>query len=189
MWAMASTSGDRTQFWPIIEKRYGQPMKYWFDVMKDLEGRKYPEQIAFLKEEHGFSQAHANALVMYSRGSTTTQKYKNLAAYLAAEADEDQAETINLIFKAAKAAFPKGTVVVAWNHPFFVVGEKYLFGVSTTKRYILIGPHTAGTSAIEELAPLLEGYKTNKKTFEVPSDWDVDTKLIKAVAKLMHSRA
>ena len=31
--------------------------------MKDLEGLKYPEQIAFLKEEHGFSQAYANALV------------------------------------------------------------------------------------------------------------------------------
>ena len=40
-------------------------MKYWFQVMKDLEGLKYPEQVAFLKEEHGFSQAHANALVMY----------------------------------------------------------------------------------------------------------------------------
>ena len=55
-------------FFPAIEKKYGQPMSYWFDQMEQVADRKYPEQIAFLKENHGFSQAHANALVMYSRG-------------------------------------------------------------------------------------------------------------------------
>ena len=44
--------------------------------MKDLADEKYPAQIAFLRENHGFSQAHANALVMYSRGSLTTRKFE-----------------------------------------------------------------------------------------------------------------
>ncbi|NDA58106.1 MAG: DUF4287 domain-containing protein, partial [Actinobacteria bacterium] len=38
-------------------------MRYWHSVMKDIVDLKYPQQIAYLKEEHGFSQAHANALV------------------------------------------------------------------------------------------------------------------------------
>ena len=180
-----AVSGNRTQYWPLIEKKYGQPMTYWFNVMKDLEGRKYPEQIAFLKEEHGFSQAHANALVMYSRGSTTTQRYTTLDGYLKAEADVEQAITIKDIFKAAKAKYPKGQVVIAWNKPLFKVGETYLFGVSTTKKYLLVGPHTAGEGAIQALKSDLDGYKSNKKTFEVPSDWDVDAKLIQKVCKVI----
>lgn len=176
-------SGDRTQYWPLIEKRYGQPMKYWFDVMKDLEGQKYPEQVRFLKEEHGFSQAHANALVMFSRGSASTRKYSTLAAYLAAEADEEQSITIKDIFKAASAKYPKGKVVIAWNHPLFMIGDQYIFGVSVTKKYLLIGPHTAGEGAIKALKPLLEGYIVNKKTFQVPSDWEVDAKLVQNVVK------
>ena len=44
---------DRASHFPKIEAKYGQPMKYWFGVMKEIADRKYPEQIAFLKEEHG----------------------------------------------------------------------------------------------------------------------------------------
>jgi uncharacterized protein YdhG (YjbR/CyaY superfamily) len=182
---MASTSGDRSKFWPLIEKRYGQPMTYWFSVMKDLEGRKYPEQIAFLKEEHCFNQSHANALVMFSRGSASTQRFTTLKGFLEAEADAEQAITIKDIFKAAKAKYPKGEVVIAWNKPMFKVGETYLFGVATTKKYLLVGPHTAGEGAIKALKKDLDGYKTNKKTFEVPSDWEVDPKLIQQVCKVI----
>ena len=60
--------GSREAHFPAIEKRYGEKMAYWFKVMAKLKGKKYPEQIAHLKENYGFSQAHANALVMYSRG-------------------------------------------------------------------------------------------------------------------------
>ncbi|NCA26336.1 MAG: DUF4287 domain-containing protein [Actinobacteria bacterium] len=72
-------SGSREAYFPKIEAKYGQPMRYWFAVMKDLSHLKYPQQIAFLKEEHGFSQAHANALVMYSRGSKSSRRFDNLS--------------------------------------------------------------------------------------------------------------
>ena len=58
-------SGDREEYFPLIEKKYGEKMSYWFKVMKEVEGEKYPVQIAHLKENYGFSQAHANALVLY----------------------------------------------------------------------------------------------------------------------------
>ena len=66
---------DRSSYFPAIEKKYGQPMSYWFDQMDQIKDRKYQEQIDFLRENHGFSQAHANALVMYSRGSTSSRRY------------------------------------------------------------------------------------------------------------------
>ena len=81
--APMAANPDRSSYFPAIEKKYGQPMSYWFDQMEQIADRKYPEQIAFLKENHGFSQAHANALVMYSRGSTSARRHDTLDDYLA----------------------------------------------------------------------------------------------------------
>ena len=67
---MAVADGDRSKFFPAIEKKHGEKIQYWINLLRELETTKYPEQIAYLKEDHGFSQAHANALVMYARGST-----------------------------------------------------------------------------------------------------------------------
>ena len=63
---MPPKDSSRESHFPAIEKKYGESMKYWFAVMKKVEGKKYPEQIAHLRENFGFSQTHANALVMYS---------------------------------------------------------------------------------------------------------------------------
>lgn len=47
-------------------------MAYWFDQMDQTKGWKYPDQIAFLRGNHGIPQAHASALVMYCRRSATS---------------------------------------------------------------------------------------------------------------------
>jgi len=65
---MAITNTDRTSYFPLIEKRYGEKMSYWHAVMKKLEGKKYPEQVAHLKENYGFSQAHANDIGYVLKG-------------------------------------------------------------------------------------------------------------------------
>lgn len=155
-------------------------MKYWFQVMKDLEGLKYPEQIAFLKEEHGFSQAHANALVMYSRGSKSSKRFETVAGFLKNE-DPVKQKTIKKIFKVIQAKYPKSELVIAWNKPMVKFNEKYVFGVATAKNHILIAPFDAQT--IDALRPKLKDYKVNKKTIEVPSDWNVDEKLLLAIVK------
>ena len=72
---MASKDGDRSKFFPAIEKKHGEKVSFWITRLKELETTKYPEQIAYLKENYGFSQAHANALVMYVRGSTTSKRF------------------------------------------------------------------------------------------------------------------
>ena len=72
---------SREAHFPAIEKRYGEKMSYWFKVMKEVKDLKYPAQIAHLRENYGFSQAHANALVMYSRGSTSSKRFDTPTDY------------------------------------------------------------------------------------------------------------
>ena len=148
--------------------------------MKDLEGLKYPEQVAYLKEEHGFSQAHANALVMYSRGSVSSKRFNTMAEFLKNE-DSDKQKTIKKIFKVIQEKYPKSELVIAWNKPMIKMNDKYVFGVATAKNHILIAPFDADT--IDSLRPKLKDYKVNKKTIEVPSDWKVDEKLLLSIVK------
>ena len=59
---MTSGSGDRSAHFPAIEKKHGKPVTFWLKELKSLGEAKYADQISFLRERHGFSQAHANAL-------------------------------------------------------------------------------------------------------------------------------
>jgi len=177
---MATKDSSRESHFPAIEKRYGEPMKFWFAVMKKLDGKKYPEQIAHLRENYGFSQAHANALVMYSRGSTSASRFNTLAEYYKTITPE-QAKTVRAIFKAIQNKYPKLELVIAWNQPMLREGTKYVFGISATKGYLLMAPWSK--DVLEEFLPKLEGYKVNKKTIQIPSDWEVDAKLINQMVK------
>jgi uncharacterized protein len=177
---MAPKDPSREAHFPSIEKKYGHTMSYWFSVMKDLADEKYPAQIAYLRENHGFSQAHANALVMYSRGSlsahrfdTPTQFYKSIG--------KDQAKTMRAIFKAITTKYPKAELVIAWNQPMVRIDGHYVFGASASANHISISPWSA--DVIAAFAPKMAELVVKKKTIGVPNDWDVDTKLILALVK------
>ena len=174
-------SGSREAYFPKIEAKYGQPMRYWFAVMKDLSHLKYPQQIAFLKEEHGFSQAHANALVMYSRGSKSSRRFDNLDGYLKNQ-DEIKSKTIRKIFKVIQTKYPKLELVIAWNQPMLKWESEYLFGASILKNHILIAPWNP--KVLSAMKADLQGYKVNKKTVQVPIDWKVDEKLLHKMIRL-----
>ena len=171
---------DRESFFPKIEKKHGQPMKYWFQVMKDIEDWKYPEQVAYLKEEHGFSQAHANALVMYSRGSKSSKRFSTMDEFLKNE-DATKKKTVKAIFKAIQSKYPKTELVIAWNKPMLKYENQYIFGVSISTNHILLAPFD--TAILKKLAPKLKDYEVLKKTVRVPVDWKVDEKLLQSMAK------
>ena len=156
-------------------------MRYWFVVMKDISDLKYPQQIAFLKEEHGFSQAHANALVMYSRGSKSSKRFDDLEGYLMGQG-EVKSKTIKKIFKVIQKKYPKLELVIAWNQPMLKMGSEYLFGASILKNHILIAPWNP--KVLSAMKQDLQGYKVNKKTLQVPIDWKVDEKLLLKMIKL-----
>lgn len=172
--------GNRSDHFPAIERRYGQPMAHWFEVMEKLSGQRYPEQISFLRGHHGFSQAHANALVMYYRGSTSSRRYSTVDDYLAGF-DDVRSITARRILDAIEGRFPGLERVVAWNQPMLKSGDHYVFGLSILKSHLLLAPW--GAAAIVAMRPLLDGYRINKKTVQVPVDWEVDGDLLAAMVE------
>ena len=175
-----SKSGEREDYFPLIEKKYGEKMSYWFKVMKEVEGEKYPVQIAHLKENYGFSQAHANALVMYSRGSTSSKRFETPAEFFKTVSPQ-QAKTMKAIFKAITTKYPQLELVVAWNQPMLKFEKHYIFGCSAATNHILIAPWDQ--DVLKKYTPKFKDYKVNKKTIALPNDWEVDVKLLQAMAK------
>ena len=166
---------SREVHFPAIEKRYGQPMKHWFAVMKDLADEKYRAQIAHLRESYGFSQAHANALVMYSRGSVSAKRFATPAEYYKSIAPQ-QVKTMKAIFKVITTKYPRAELVVAWNQPMVRIDENYIFGATAAKKHILISPWSA--DVIAEFAEKMEDLAVKKKTIGIPNDWKVNSSLI-----------
>lgn len=54
-------------YFPSIEKKYGQPMDHWFNLLTSVQDLKHMEQVAWLKDNHGMGHGHANAVVAYYR--------------------------------------------------------------------------------------------------------------------------
>ena len=163
---MADTSGDRSRFFPAIEKKYGEKIQHWISRLQDLETTKYPDQIAYLRENYGFSQAHANALVMYFRGSTTSKRVATPSEYF---------KSIDPV--ARKTA----KLIIAWNQPMLRQGKAYIIGISVSKNHMTINPFS--DDVIKLFKKRLSKYTVNKTTFTVPLDWKVDGVLLRSIAK------
>ncbi|MBM3704681.1 MAG: DUF4287 domain-containing protein [Actinobacteria bacterium] len=177
---MASNSGAREAYFPAIEKKYGEKISYWITQLKKLEDAKYSEQIAHLRENYGFSQAHANALVMYVRGSKSSKRFEKPKDFFDSF-DPIAAKTAKKIFKEIKSKYPQLELVIAWNQPMLRTEKNYIFGLSVAKNHILLAPWSV--KVLEAFRPRLKEYIVNKKTFAVPLDWKVDSSLLQAMVK------
>ena len=170
-----ATNPDRASYFPAIERKHGEPMSYWFDRMDQVKDLKYPEQMAYLQENYGFSRAHANALVMYSRGSTSSRRVNTVEEFLKPY-DATKKKTVKAILAAITEKFPKAEVVIAWNKPMVKIKDKYVFGVSVASQHILIAPFNS--EVIDDFRPRLADFTVLKKTIQVPVDWKVNKKLV-----------
>jgi hypothetical protein len=52
-------------YFPSIEKTYGQPMAYWFEIVEKHKDKKHMEIVNVLKSEHVMGHGHANAVVAF----------------------------------------------------------------------------------------------------------------------------
>ena len=174
-----ATNPDRSSYFPAIEKKYGQPMSYWFDQMAEISDRKYAEQIAFLKEEHGFSQAHANALVMYARGSTSTVASRR-STTTSRRSTRPRRRRCARSSRPSQSKYRKAEIVIAWNQPMIKLDGQYIFGVM---RAVELHPDGAvGHGVLDQFRPRLTDYTLNKKTIQVPLDWKPDVALLRDMA-------
>ncbi len=172
---MSPQGSDRSSLFPSIEKKYGQPMYYWFDVMSEIKDRTYNEQMAYLQENHGFSRAHGNALIMYTKGSTSSRRFDTVDDFLA-PLDADKQRTLTSVIAAIRRKYRRAEVVIAWNQPMVKIDGSYVFGMSVATNHIILAPFNG--EVLDEFRPRLEGYVVKKKTFQVPVDWKVDVQLV-----------
>lgn len=177
---MAQRDPKREALFPAIEKRYGEKISFWIKAMEKVAGKKYPEQMAYLQENYGFSRAHANALVMYTRGSLSSQRHENLPAYYKS-IDAAQAKTIRKIFKVILEKYPKFEHLISWNQPMVCIDTFYIFGAGVAKNHILINPFSK--SALDSVMKRYPEYKVNKHTIKIPNDWKVDETMILKLVK------
>ena len=177
---MPTKSGDREAHFPAIEKRYGEKITYWIAELKKLGEAKYPEQIAHLRENYGFSQAHANALVMYVRGSKSSKRFDKPKDFFD-KLDPVASKTAKKIFREIQSKYPKLELVIAWNQPMLRIDNDYVFGLSVSKKHILLAPWS--TEVLDKFRAKLSDYVVNKKTFAVPLDWKVDSALLQSMVR------
>jgi uncharacterized protein YdhG (YjbR/CyaY superfamily) len=176
-----TSDGDRARHWPAIERRTGQPITHWLDLIRERSGERYPDQIAFLREEHGFSQTHANALVMYARGSTSAKRFVTLDDYLA-DKHPVGAATVRTVFDGLLGRHPGTRVELAWNQPFLTRDEQRLFSVGVMAGHLLAAPWSV--EVLDAFRGRLErehGLTVNRKTFRLPLDWTIDEALLDAL--------
>lgn len=172
--------GDRTRHWPAIERRTGRPAAHWLALLAEAPEARYPEQMALL-QEHGLSRTHANALVQFARGSTTSRRFTTLDGYLS-DADPVGAATLRTILEGLVARHPGSTIAFAWNQPFLVIDGQRRFSVAMTGSHLLAAPWSAEVlDAFRDRLRDEHGLVVNRKTFRLPFDWPVDTALLDAL--------
>lgn len=178
---MTDPTGDRSRHFPSIERKHGAPVAHWLRLLSDLGPSRYPDQIAFLRENHGFSQAHANALVMYHRGSPTSRRHATPEECFS-RMDARAARLAKRIFSVITRKHPDLELVVAWNQPMLRRGRGYVFGLSASKNHLTLNPFSA--AALTAQSSRLRGLTVNKKTFTVPLDWEVDEVLLRGLVRV-----
>ncbi|MCU1527151.1 MAG: hypothetical protein JWP75_914 [Frondihabitans sp.] len=62
---MSESVKGPASYFPSIEKKYGHPMQYWFDLVGEAPSSRHMEIVSWLKTEHGLGHGHANAIVGY----------------------------------------------------------------------------------------------------------------------------
>ena len=53
-------------YFPSIEKKYGQPIDHWINLIRSSGLTKHKALVDWLKAEHGIGHGHATALVGYT---------------------------------------------------------------------------------------------------------------------------
>jgi uncharacterized protein YdhG (YjbR/CyaY superfamily) len=174
---VAETSGDRSSHFPAIERKHGRPVEEWLEELAALGDVSYREQMSLLQDVHGFSRAHANALVMYARGSTSARRFDDPEAFFR-DLGGEREQTARAIISTILDEFPDLELVIAWNQPMLRRGTDYVFGLSAATNHLLIASW-GGIS--ETVAAQLGNLTVNKKTIRVPVDWDIDSNLLRVM--------
>jgi uncharacterized protein YdhG (YjbR/CyaY superfamily) len=180
---MATDPGDRTRHFPAIERQHGLPAAHWLGLLTELGDARYPEQMALLQEGHGFSRTHANALVMYHRGSPSSRRFDTHDEWLAQQ-DPDAASTVSAVFAAIHARVAGLEPVIAWNQPMLRNEAGYVIGCSAASRHVSINPFSVAVmDRFRDRLGAIPGGSVTSHLFSVPFGWVPDHDLVARVVE------
>lgn len=177
---MPTSDGDRSKHFPAIEKKHGGPIRLWIQRLRDLGDAKYVEQMEFLQERHGFGRTHANALVMFVRGSTSSKRFATPAEYFSS-IDPRAARTARAVFAAIESRHRGLELVIAWNQPILRNQKGYVLGISASKQHLTLNPFSK--AALDACLDLLGDLTTAKHTVRIPFDWKPDRKILDTMVR------
>jgi len=80
-----------------------------------------------------------------------------------------------------RAAYPELKLVIAWNQPILRTEKDHVFGASALKKYLLINPFSK--AVIDTFTPKMKELRVLKHSITIPNDWEIDEKLLLAMAK------
>jgi uncharacterized protein YdhG (YjbR/CyaY superfamily) len=175
-----NSDGDRSKHFPAIEKKHGGPIGLWMQRVRDLGDAKYVDQMEFLQERHGFSRAHANALVMYVRGSESSKRFASPEAYFES-IDPRAAHTARSVFDAVRSKHPELELVIAWNQPILRDDRGYVLGISTSKGHLTLNPFSK--AALDACTDLLGDLTAAKHTVRIPLGWTPNRELLETMVR------
>lgn len=177
---MASTSGARSDHFPAIERKHGKPIDHWLTIVEKMGKATYAEQMSLLQGTHRFSRAHANAVVMQVRGSTTSKRHASPAQFFDTLSPLAR-ESAEVVFGIIMAKHPDLELVMAWNQPMLRLGKDYVLGLSVSKNHLTINPFSV--EVLEAHRGSLSGYVVNKHTFQVPLGHAVEPPLLHSLIR------
>ncbi len=180
---MAADPGDRTRHFAAIERKHGLPASHWLGLLAELGEAKYPEQMALLQEGHGFSRGHANALVMYHRGSPSSRRFATHEDWLTQQAPE-AAATVRAVFAAIHERVAGLEPVIAWNQPMLRNDAGYVIGCSAASKHVSINPFSANVmDRFRTRLEAISGGNVTSHLFSVPLGWPVDGELLADIVR------
>jgi uncharacterized protein YdhG (YjbR/CyaY superfamily) len=175
---MSDESGDRTRYFAAIERKHGLAVGHWLELLSELGEAKYPEQMALLQEGHGFSRTHANAVVMYHRGSTSSRRYAGHAEWMRQQSPE-VAATARALLAAITSRVDGLDSVIAWNQPVLRHPGGYVIGCSAASRHLTLNPFSKHViDAFRDRLARIPSGRVSKHTFIVPIGWEADGDLL-----------
>ncbi len=117
-----------------LEKKTGQPISYWVDMVRSWNEPKHMANVKRLKEEFGIGHGHANMVVHLTKENTSLHM------------DEDQVE--DSVFKGKEHWKPLHERLVAalkeTGHEFELSGKKKYYSIRTSKQVGCLVPATKG---------------------------------------------
>ena len=107
----------------------------------------------------------------------SSNKFSSVEDYLTS-LDSNKGNTLREIIDFILKRFPDLDCKLAWNVPQVCRGNDYVFGMSALKNHLALAPWSM--EVIESFKKKLEneGYVVKKNLFQVPSDWEIDKKLL-----------